>query len=460
MKRLHIIILVWIFCISKVAGQSETMPEFTWGNTQFYNLNIGDSLIFRGSAIELISVNNHYNLIRVGNDTLDIKVSRRSLPFLVNGFRIFVAGNRCVKSLTPNQEAHNLLTGDVLIGLSGADQSLLDHGRYIFPVSFNDGYLWNTEEDTHMFSYPGKAGLLKEKDFRSHEGMDFDLHDARGIQKHWLVAVEACNVVWVEDKIPGASDQEACILLESISQPGIYYVYDHLYNKNIQVRKGQKLVRGEVLGTIWGDDKWGHLQFAVVKSDTVPSYSNRYHNLVNCFPMIHELYFEQSYRFVKTYSKGKISFGLPPQTNGNQKNVLAFEDYTGKGWLLGKWNPADKVEWVEKNTEGNARLLKNLFKGSKANAINPENWYDYEISVPNGIYRIRARMGDVESSTWQKVEFEGIAAGTYTLNPGEQKWTTERIVRVNDRRLTIRIHVDDKKNTPAGIGEIVFQQAY
>jgi hypothetical protein len=69
-------------------------------------------------------------------------------------------------------------------------------------------------------------------------------------------------------------------------------------------------------------------------------------------------------------------------------------------------------------------------------------------------------VGDLLLPTWQKIDFEGINAGTFSLSEGEQKWTSERIVRVNDRKLTIRIYVDENNEKLAGISEIVFQRAY
>lgn len=460
MKILSYIFIFLLAGAGIISAQSSSVPDFTWGNAFYFNIKKGEKITFNSVEIELLKLDNHFNFIRVGGDTLTIKVSRRSLPELSNGLRIFVADNQNVKALTTDNSKHGLLTKDALICLSDFNQPLLDPNRFIFPVSFNDGYIWSTEEDSHMFSYLGHSEWISKDFYRSHEGIDFDLHDARGKQKHWLVALENSTVVWVEDKNLDTEDREACILLESESQPGIYYVYEHLFNKNVTIKKGQKLVRGQPIGTIWGDDVWGHLHFAVVKSDTVPSYKNRYDNLINGFPQVFELYYSQLYSFSKSFTKGRIRFGQLRSLNGNQKNALAYEEYSGKGWLIESWNPADKVEWVEKEDEGNVRLKKELFAGSKAVAVNPHNWFDYEISVPNGIYRIRAKVGDLVLPSWQKIEFEGVAAGTFSLPAGEQKWTNERIVKVDDRKLTIRVHIDETNEKNAGISEIVFQQAY
>ena len=121
-----------------------------------------------------------------------------------------------------------------------------------------------------MFSYDNT--ILK-------SGIDIDLHDVRGKEKHWVVAIENSRVVWVKDEDLDDDKKEACILLESESMVGIYYMYNHLYNKNIKVSVGDKLVRGEVLGTTWGDSLWGHLNLSVVKSDKLPTYETKVSSL-------------------------------------------------------------------------------------------------------------------------------------------------------------------------------------
>ena len=440
--------------------KNSTTPDFKWGNAAYFNLNVGESIFFNNAQIKLLKLENHFNQIQVNRDTIWIKVSKRSLPASINGLRIFVADNKNVKELTTDRSVHGLLTKDALICISDNMELMLNSNQYIFPISFNDGFLWSTEEDSHMFSYLGLAERKPESFFRSHEGIDFDLHDARGKEKHWIIALENSTVVWVEDKGVDEAGKEACVLLKSESQPGIYYVYQHLYNKNIEVKKGQKLIKGEPIGTIWGDEIWGNLQFAVVKSDSIPTYQNRFDNLINFFPQMYELYFNQSYNYSKSFTKGRICFGKLRSLNGNEKNAHAFEEYSGKGWKLGKWNTFDKVDWVLKGEEGNARLNKKMFSDSKFARVNPDNWYNYEINVPNGVYRIRAKVGDLFLPTWQRILFEGVNAATYSLKPGELKWTSERAVKVTDRKLTIRIYVDDTNNKTAGLSEIVFQRAY
>jgi hypothetical protein len=421
-------------------------------------MNVGDTISILKRKIELLEIQNHYNLFKIGKDTVWIKVSRRTPSVETSGFRIFVADNKNVKALSANSNTHGLLTKDAMICISGDGQSFLDFNKYVFPVSFNDGFLWRGEEDTYLFSYVNRFEK-NGKGYDSHPGIDFDLNDARGIEKHWLLAIENSKVVWIEEKNPDFDEMETAVLLESESQPGIYYFYNHLYKRTLEVRKGQKLYRGEPIGNVWGDGSWGNFKFAVLKSDTIPSYQDCTANVVNCFPQIFELYYNQSSGKSKHFSKGIIAFGKNKAVNGNEKNASSFESYLGKGWILGRWNVADKVEYVSAKRDGNVRLSKVLFKNYSAECRNPENWYDYEISVPIGIYRIRAKVGDISLQTWQKMEFENIDAGVFQNRQGEFKWTSEKVVKVMDGKLTVRIYIDEENKMPAGISEIVFQKA-
>lgn len=452
-----LIILAKCFCVN---AQENSPHDFSWGNSLYFNLNTGETIMFNDIELTLLGINNHFNTFKIGGDTLKIKVSRRSMPLPIDGFRIFVADNKNVKNLTVDNALHGLLTGDVLVCLSDFRNNMLDPNQFTFPISFNDGFLWSAEEDSYMFSFKYCPDSAKNKSPLSYPGIGFDMQDARGKDKHLITAIENSTVIWVKDKNIGEDGKQACLLLKSDSQPGVYYVYDHLYNKSIEVKEGQKLVRGEIIGTIWGDDIWGNLQFAAIKSDTVPTYENRYNNVINIFPQIYELYFKQTFSYLKNFSKGRIQFGLLRSLNGNIKNVSAIQDYTGKGWCLGEWNTADKVEWICKGEEGNARLKKILFEGTNAACENPNDFYEYLINVSNGVYRIRAKVGDLIDASWQRVAYDGIDAGTFSLEKGESEWTTERVVKVSNGKLVVRIYIDPKNEKVAGLSEIVFQKAY
>lgn len=439
-----------------LADANETQPDLRWGNSSFYNLDQGEIIVFNEIEVELIQVNRNFNLVRVGKDTLDLKTSGRTLPKVSNGIRIFVAGNTFMKSLVQNPDIHGLVSKDALLCLSLFNQPLLDSRNFIFPVSFNDGFIWSMEEDSYLFSYHmDSLGSVEVS-----AGLAFNLHDARGEQKHWILALEDSRVVWVSKKNESDFPKTRAILLRSAGNPNIYYLYERLYEKNVGVKPGQRLRRGEALGTVWGDEIWGSLFFSVIYSETEPDYENRHKNIINFFPHIYRLYFGSVPGIRRTYTKGIVHFGLPKQLAGNRRNLLPIEDYSGKGWGEMDWNYLGRIPAITKGEEGNARLGSVLFDRVFPELKGPNSYFDYEINVQNGVYRVRAKLGDLELKTWQRIEFEDVDAGMYSLLPGEKKWTSEKVVQVIDGKLTIRIFVDEKNIEKAGISEIVFQRAY
>ena len=460
MKKINLIFNLFIW-LSLFGTAQNTTPDFSWSNAHYFNLNVGESFSFNNVEIKLLRLENHYNYFKIGNDTINIKVSRRTLPVISNGLRIFVADNKNVKSITTDSLVHGLLTKDVLVCVSEQEDLLLESNNYTFPINFNDGFIWNTEVDGYMFAYLGLAEKEGERYYRSHEGIDFDLDDARGKEKHWIVAMENSEVEWIEE-YEVANEKAACVLLKSKSTPGIFYVYEGILAKSLEIRKGQDIIQGEILGTIWGNEEGGFLQLAVVKSDTIPEYDQRFYNVVNFFPQIYQLYYNQMYSFNKNYSKGRIVFGKNGIASEKHKtNIHSYENYIGKGWLFDHWNITQRVNCICRGGDkSNARLTKVLFAGSPAERKNPEDWYEYEINVTNGVYRIRAKVGDLELPSWQKIEFEKTDAGTFELAAGEYKWTNERAVKVTDGKLTIRIHIAPSNNKMAGLSEIVFQKSY
>ncbi len=455
MKKLIVIIGAFFFCANILIAQQESIPDFIWGNTSYFNLNTGESIWYDQHEIKLLLLNNQCNKIKVGSDTVVVKVSQRSLPRFVDGLKLFVADNKNISSLTVNTSAHGLLTKDALIAVCNITRPFLNDKDYVFPVSFNEGFIWRLGEEDYVFSLLQATGGKK---FEACDGIDFDMRDSKGIEKHWMVAIENSKVVRLWENREDENRHEVSVLLESESQPGIFYFYGNLYRRSLAVREGQKVFQGELIGTPWGNDEWGFIHFSVIKNDTVPGIEDAGANVINFFPQLFELYFNKSYNFSKLFSKGTIEFGRKNMISGNEENNLAFEEYDGNGWVLGCWNIVNKIPFVSKGEQGNVRLYKKLFAGTKAEAVNPNDFYDYEINVKNGTYRIRAKVGDVNMETWQKVQFENVNAGEFSLERGKQDWTTERIVKVNDGKLTVRIYVD-LKNKPAGLSDIVFQRA-
>lgn len=431
----------------------ESLPGFVWGNVSFFNMDVGESFVFENREIQLLELENNFNKIRVDTDTLWIKTGRRSLPVTVGNIIIYVADNNNEKLPAYLSEINRLLQKDALIAVTYFNKPLLDFNKYVFPVNFNNGFSWNFDIDMYLFSLLRQDDMQNENLYWPHEGIVFNMSNAGSTESHWLTTIENSRVVWVVEEKMNIS----CVLLESASQPGIYYVYDNLDSRNIEIKTGQKLIRGDIIGTASNEDNNSFFKFTVVKSDTVPSYENRYGNTVNCFPQLFQLYHRQNYVFPRSFSKGIIKLGV---FNDGIGNIHAFEDYSGKGWLLGKWNTVDMVEYASDGQAGNARLRYKPFADTPAECINPEGFYDYEISVPNGTYRIRAKLGDLKLTSWQKIMFEGVDVTTAELSLGEYKWTSEQIIKVIDGRLTVRIFVDTVENKPAGISEIVFQQMY
>lgn len=453
-KKLYILCILNLV-VAGMYAQQVVQPDFKWGNGSYYNLNFNDTLVFEQVEIRLLKIEKHYNQIQIGNDTLWLKVARNTLPEEVSGIRVFVADNRNVKALVDDQGAHALLKKDILICLSRADTPLLDPAQYQFPVSFNDGFRWSAEEDSHPFSF--YKGEQKDEGTRyfSYPGLGIDLHDARASQKHWLVAVEESRVAWVE-----SAGNEASVLLESKSQPGIYYVYSRLFSNNIAVKKGQELDSGDLIGTAWGDQTWGHAVVTVIKPEKEPLPQDACSHVINGFPYWYELYFQKGINMSKFYSRGRITFGKPAWAGGNRKNTGAYTTYTGKGWIFSRWNPAEKVESETNGEEGLVKLSKVLFVGTPAQCTNPSDYFEYVVNVRNGTYRIRAKVGHFSKQSWQEIEFEGVPAGTRSLKAGEMVWTSERAVQVTDGTLNVKIYIDPENKQIAGISEIVFQQAF
>jgi len=439
-----------------VFAQVVSQPDFVFGNVSYFNLNIGEKCMYNEVEVEIIDSENHFNQIRIDGDTLWLKVSRRSPAVTVSGVQVFIADNKAVQSISGNSKVHGLLRKDVLLALAPANLPLIDELQFSFPVSFTQGFLWRTLEDTYMFSY--QQGKTDEKGSeRSYAGVGIDMRDTRSMDKHLVVAMENGRVVWFETRIPGTTEPQAIVCIQSESSPDIYYIYEHLHNRGLMLKRNQRILKGEGIGYAWGNGNWNHFRIGIVRSDTVPSYETRHHNAVNFYPQLLNLYFGRQPVFSNSFTKGQIYLGRPDQMYGNAKNISGFEEYHGTGWNLGKWNTADKVEYVSGRRTGNARLRKTLFAGQPGQCTNPKDYYEFEINVRSGAYRIRALVGDQTMPSWQKIEFEGVNAGTFRRDAGDLVWTSERIVKVNDGKLTIRIYTDGDQ--VAGISEIVFQQA-
>ena len=154
--RMKTIMKMGVVCLFLIISnftwsQNDSVPDFTWGNCSYYNLSVNEEISYGGVDIQLLQLNNQYNQFRVNSDTLWVKVSKNSLAVNGSGVRLFVADNRNVKDIADNREVHGLLTKDVLICVSDLNKEMLNSRDYLFPVSFNDGFIWHVQEDANMF---------------------------------------------------------------------------------------------------------------------------------------------------------------------------------------------------------------------------------------------------------------------------------------------------------------------
>jgi hypothetical protein len=374
-------------------------------------------------------------------------VARRDLPTVVGNVRVFLADTRDVAALTTDAPKHGSTSRDALLCLSNAKRPLLDPRQYAFPVSRRDGFSWHMSEQSHMHAYLGHAPYKGSTYYRSHEGVDIDMHEARGARIHPLVAIEDGVVEWVAQH-PGDPNQ-ACVLLRSRAQPHIAYVYMHLNRPTVAVHAGQELARGDHVAYIWGDEVWGHLHFAVVHAPHEQPFEGRYRNLLNCFPHLYELWHGDLDEHVPVFDNAVFTFGEPKQLCGNKLHRSAYTDVNGYGWRLGEWCPARAVE-------RGAVVRRTLYPGTAAEARNPEEHFDFAVRVVPGTYEVQARVGNAHGPSWQEVAFNGVSAGTFDLRDGGLLRTPARNVAVPDGLLVVRLRVRGEEL--AGITELQFRR--
>lgn len=427
-------------------------PTYAWGNAIYVDLSVGDAFSFLGKDIALLRIENQRAVVRIGATEVRLTRVERALPSVVEGARVFLADNRNVKSLTTDPDVHGLLQRDALLCLSDASKPLLDPARYAFPISREDGYGWSMEEASAIFAYygipwsPSKgAGYL-----RSHEGIDFNLHDGRGIEKHPQVAIEDGVAHWV--KVTNAD--EACAAIQSASDPNIYYIYQHLCNRLLRVADGQAVAKGQAIAYNWGDGSWGHLHLAVTHRPTPPTYEDRYTNVLNVFPQMYELWHGDLAPRPRVWTRGRFAFAHPKAQVENKLHLSAYNDINGYGWRIADWCAAGAMQRHPYNS-GSIAFKKTLHAGHPAEARNPEDHYAFEVAVEPGAYAVSAQVGDVLRPTWQRVGFNRADAGLFELAPAQLAWTDEIEIDIPDGRLVLRIALRDDE-TYAGISQLHF----
>lgn len=453
MKRLKILLV--LLMISRLA-YSSTPDPVKFGNAVYVDLSVGEPFKYNGKTIEVLEIEKHRSLVKAGGEQAWLEVARRSLPAQLGGLRIFVSDQINVKILTTDNPKHGLLQKDVVLCISDPAEPLLDPSKFVFPISKRDGYDWKMEENSHMFAYLGEAKWLKEGYYRSHEGIDLNMHEARGKEIHPLVAVESGTVVLVAGSTVTKS-YDGCIIIKSDSQKDIYYIYKHTNPVTHNVKEGQKVKKGSLLSYIWGDNVWGHLHFAVVHRADTPSYGDRYNNLLNIFPQMYQLHFGNLEPVKKVRTEGNFTFGYKKEMSKNFKRIDEFNELTGYGWILGNKCPAQKVEFGELESGGNARLKKTLHAGTEAECNTGQSYYDFEVVTENGLYLVSAAVGDTFEPSGQKVYFEGTEAGVFEIQKAGYVSTGDHKVQVKDNRLTVRLEFTDDEKV-AGINTLNFKK--
>lgn len=416
-----------------------------WGNAVYADLALGESVEHEGDLVTLREMSGDTCVVTVDGQHITLTMARRGLPTIIGQHRLFLADTREAAALTTDDHVHASTTRDALLCLSSAYKPLLDPERFTFPVSRRDGFHWRMAEESHMHAYLGWANWRAPHWYRSHEGIDIDLHEARGKSIHPIVAVEDGPVEWV---VHNAIDpNQACVCQRSATDPHIAYVYQHLNWPTVEVHKGQLLTKGQQLATIWGDNVWGHLHFAVTNAPETNTYELRYTALLNCFPQMYELWHGDTDPRDVRYSEGDFHFGLPKQDCGNRLKFFAYDDVVGYGWDLGDWCPARAVE-------RGAVVRRTLHPNTPAQARNPKDHYDFLIRVHPGTYLVQAQVGSARGPSWQKVHFSDEYAGTFDLHDGGLLWTGSHEVAACDGWLRVRLRV--RGEDEAGLGRLRF----
>ncbi len=420
---------------------------YQWGNQYFYDVAIGEEVSFFGHTVKLLSNNGAASVVSVdGGPPVSLLTVTRSLPTVVNGVRLFLAFNRPFERSSPhnwNGYGNHLfdnMTKDALLVLSDPNLPLLPASAYTFPISRADGFDWQFTENSHNFAFLQRN--------RIHEGIDINMHPFRDTTQSPLVAVEDARAIWTRsDSVNGTA-----VFLESLHSPGIFYVYQHLNNAKVQVAGGDLVRKGQILGYIHGDGKWGHLHFTVVTKNN--DYAHRYDNALNLFPGLYELWYgdladHSASRTRADWKMYNAEYWKQDYTSGRYR----YDEIVGFGWKLGAWCPGGAVEHDDNES---VLLRKTLYKGTASAVTNPDNYYDFEVDVMNGDYEVAVELGAANQATWQQVYFEGVLQGTHALAAGEFAWTPSDTVRVSDGKLSLRFVTDG--DTYAGIRHIRFHQ--
>ena len=420
---------------------ANTCSALKWGNINYLDFALGQKRKVESHEVTLLAATATTATVEAGGEQVTLPLARLALPQQVGPLRIFLADTLAAAKLTTDEgfpQHRRVFEQAAVLGVCRADQPLLDPKRFLFPIDRKDGFSWSMEEDSHQFAFISPQ--------RSHEGIDFNLHDARGHRRHALVAIEDATVRWIEYTKTGPN--EACVLLESSANRGQFYIYQHLNRHAVLVKPGAKVERGKALGYIWGDGIWGHLHFAVVGRGGAPGFSDRYRYLLNAFPALYELWHGDLNPRSRKHTQGDWIFDRNKAANGNRKYLGAYNPLLGYGWQVADFCPALKVEPGPErdihHLDTSARLRKTLFEGTPAAAENPHNHYVFQIDVEAGVYEVQVRVGDRDLPTWQKLSINNTDLGTFERAPGFT-WTPLEHAKAPEGKLLLRVDLQAKQ---------------
>lgn len=442
-----------VACRKASRALADDGSDLVWGNVHFLNFHRGEARNWNGRRVTVLEANACSLTVDVEGAREVLPVGRRTVPASLAGLRLFVADTKAAAALTADEgfpRHRGLVKRDALLAVCDGGLPLVDERRFTFPIDRAQGFTWSMEENSHQFGFISPE--------RSHEGIDIGMHEARGYDKHALVAIENAIVRWVEkDK---TQPNEACVLLESEAQPGIFYVYQHLYRHGVNVKAGAKLARGARIGTIWGDGVWGHLHFAAIAPQRMPTFAERYENVINAFPTLHRLWHGEEGARPRQHAEGTWIFNRHKAADNNRKYLSAYDPIVGYGWRIENFCGAMSVEAGRElgpaEVDTSARLRHVLFAGTRAEARNPRSHYDFEIDVAPGRYEVQVRVGDLELATWQRLSINEHPLGTLVRPAGGFSWTHAVTTPALRNKLILRVHLRDK--TPAALSALSFRK--
>jgi hypothetical protein len=407
---------------------ADTDTALTWGNGHYLNLTAGQPIQWQGHQLELQTTTERGIELTIDNTPASLPLCRQALPSTINDIRLFCADTRPAASLTTDtftrsRRIHGCLSADALICASSAHVPLLDPDRFCFPISRSNTFHWSMDEASHTWAYLAPN--------RSHEGIDIDLSSQAGGEPHVVVAMEASRVVRLQQSRNG------CVILQSTTQPHIYYTYQHMHGPDLQVAMGQVVARGTPLGWAHGDRHWPHLHLSICVGDPnhPPSLNHRYNNLLNAFPQLYETYHgDLSPRPVQHSAVDWIMGPTNYWTTGNRLRTNAYSPLLGYGWELGDWCKPNRVPCAADTTPHDGlRLNHSLFPGTPAESHAPDNTpFTFRIDLQPGTYTAQITCGDPLHPTSLELHTNNTIQAHHTIPAGSIHPTPPTILPIHN----------------------------